>query len=72
MYKLGEKVRYIAQEGIYEIIASKESPKKIVGENYIPTNGSDYAIKRTDGYMSSNFEPYIEVYESMIEKNQNP
>ena len=72
MYELGDKVRHIAQEGIYEIIASKENPKRIVGENYIPTNGNDYALKRIDGYMSSSFEPYIEVNEILIEKYKHP
>jgi len=67
MYNIGDKVKCIGQEGLYEIIASKSNPKKVAG-GIIPPTGFDYALKRIDGYMSSNFEPYKYVFESTIEK----
>ncbi|MBN2213974.1 MAG: hypothetical protein JW723_07010 [Bacteroidales bacterium] len=68
-YKLGDKVRSVAHQGIYKIIASKENPKKIAGVGIIPIQDFDYALKRIDGQMKNDFEPYIYVYESMVEKS---
>lgn len=68
MYNVGDKVKSKAHEGLFEIIANKDNPKKIAN-SIIPPSGYDYALKRIDGYMTSNFEPYIYVMESMINKD---
>ena len=68
MYNIGDKVKIITHEGLYEIIASKDNPKK-TAHGIIPLSGYDYALKRIDGYMASNFEPYIYVNESQIDKD---
>jgi len=68
MYNVGDKVKSIGHKGLYEIIACKDNPMKMAN-SFIPPSGYDYALKRIDGHITNNFEPFIYVMESMINKD---
>ena len=67
MYKIGDKIKCIGYEGLYEIIASKDKPKQVAG-SIIPPTDFEFALKRIDGQMEGSFEPYKFVKASMIDK----
>jgi len=67
MFKVGDKVISIAHSGVYEIIASQQETKKI-NNITIPPKDSDYALRRIDGIMESDFEPYVYAKKSTLEK----
>lgn len=63
---IGTVVTLIDREGQFEIIASTYQPVEVANGLTLPADGAEYCFKRVDGFMESNFEPYLNLPGALI------